>query len=103
MESKFEKLLALSIVLVNFFAFSGLLYRSQIYKQIPVLPGDAYGLGDIIDLLFAVVVIGVWCVAFISVVVLSLINFKNNYLASIKLLLYASVSLIGYFYIKSSV
>jgi hypothetical protein len=100
MEVRLEKLLAFSIALVHLFAFSGLIYRSQIYTYIPVSPGDAYGLGDIIDLLFALIVVGIWCSAFISAIALSSLNFKSNWLASLKALSYATVGLVGYFYIK---
>ncbi|MDO6528172.1 hypothetical protein Q4519_21110 [Motilimonas sp. 1_MG-2023] len=102
MESKFDKLLAFSVALIHFFAFSGLIYRAQIYEHIPVSSGDPYGLGDIIDLLFVFIVVVIWCCAFISAVAVTLLNFKTNWLASLKLLLYASVGLIGYLYVKDS-
>lgn len=101
MGSKFEKSLAFSAVFIHFFAFSGLIFKSQIYPHIPVTPDDAYGLGDVIDLLFAFIVVITWCCAFISAVAVSLSDIKHNWLPSLKTLLYASVALIGYFYVKS--
>ncbi|WP_217493714.1 hypothetical protein, partial [Vibrio parahaemolyticus] len=103
MEARFNKLLAFSIVLVHFFAFSGLLYKSQIYGHIAVSPGEPYGLGDVIDLLFACLVVLMWCCAFVSSIVVTLLNIKSNWLASLKALLYGTVGLVGYFYVNSSV
>ncbi len=103
MEARFNKLLAFSIVLVHFFAFSGLLYKSQIYGHIAVSPGEPYGLGDVIDLLFACLVVLMWCCAIVSLIVVTLLNIKSNWLASLKALLYGTVGLVGYFYVNSSV
>jgi len=102
MESRFDKLLIISNTLIHFFAFSGLIYRSQLYSHIPVSTGEPYGLGDIIDLLFAVTVTILWCCLFISAVTLTVLNLKDNWFDSIKTLLYGTVGLTGYFYIKSS-
>ena len=102
MESKFDKLLAFSLAIIHFVAFSGLVYRSQFYKSIPVAAGDAYGLGDVIDLLFSFMVVSIWCCAFLSAVAVTLFNFKNNWLTSLKSLLFATVALVGYFYVKDS-
>ncbi|PKG36964.1 hypothetical protein CXF74_21385 [Psychromonas sp. Urea-02u-13] len=101
-ESKFDKLLAYSIASIHFFAFSGLIYRSQIYGNIPVSAGDAYGLGDVIDLLFVFIVVVIWCCALISSVALTLFNVKANWFTSLKALLYATVGLVGYFFVKDS-
>ena len=101
MESKFDKLLTFSTVFIHIFAFSGLVYRSQIYPHIPVAPEEPYGLGDVIDLLFAFVIVITWFCAFISAIAVTLFNIKHNWLTSLKTLLYASVALIGYFYVKT--
>jgi len=101
MERKLNKRLAFCITLVYLIAILGLIYRFQIYKQIPVSIGEPYGLGDIIDLLFAVIVVVIWCCALILSVGVIIFNFKRNWLSSLKALLYATVGLMGYFYIKS--
>lgn len=102
MESKFAKLFAVSLATIHIVAFSGLVYRSSFYEHIPVAAGDAYGLGDVIDLLFSFMVVAIWCCAFLSAVVLTLLNFKNNWLSSLKLLLFATVAVVGYFYVKGT-
>ncbi|WP_426357305.1 hypothetical protein ACPUVO_12620 [Pseudocolwellia sp. HL-MZ19] len=101
MEKLFKVLLGSSRWLIYIVAFSGFIYKFYFYKSIALASGEPYGLGDLIDLLFVFVVIGIWCTALISLVVLSLINFKQNFLDSIKLFLYVSVVLIGYLYILS--
>jgi hypothetical protein len=99
MEKWFRILLNCSIWLIHFVAFSGLIYKSSFYKSIPVVAGEPYGLGDLIDLLFTVLVISIWLTAFIAVAVLSLINFKHNFSDSIKLFLYISIAPVCYFYL----
>jgi hypothetical protein len=44
-------------------AFAGLLFRSTVYWAIPVQPGDAYGFGDVLDLLLYFAVTGMALVA----------------------------------------
>jgi len=92
------KILAWSIGLIHFFAFSGIVYKSQIYRQIPVAEGEPYGLGDIIGLLFEFSVASLWLLSFISALLLSIMYFKANWLFSIKASAYSTVGLIGYFY-----
>jgi len=60
MEKWFRILLNCSIWIIHFVAFSGLIYKSSFYKSIPVVAGEPYGLGDLIDLLFTVLVISIW-------------------------------------------
>ncbi|MGI3071881.1 hypothetical protein, partial [Vibrio alginolyticus] len=62
-----------------------------------------YGFGDVIDLLFACLVVLMWCFAMVSSIVVTLLNIKSNWLASLKALLYGTVGLVGYFYVNSSV
>ena len=56
MESKFAKLLAVSLATIHIVAFSGLVYRSSFYEHIPVVAGD------VIDLLFSFMVVSILCV-----------------------------------------
>ena len=102
MESKFDKLLAISLAFIHFVAFSGLVYRSSFYEHIPVVAGDAYGLGDVIDLLFSFMVVAIWCCALLSAMVVTLLNVRKNWLSSLKWVLFATVAVVGYFYVKNS-
>lgn len=98
METIITKVLAWSIGLIHFFAFSGIVYKSQIYGQIPVTEGEPYGLGDIIDLFFAFSVASLWLLSIISALLLSIMYLKENWLFSIKTSVYSTVGLMGYFY-----
>jgi hypothetical protein len=98
MELRITKVLAWSIGLIHVFAFSGIVYKSQIYGQIPVAEGDPYGLGDIIGLLFAFSVASLWLLSIITALILSIMYFKANWLFSIKTSAYSTVGLMGYFY-----
>jgi hypothetical protein len=102
MELVVSKVLAWSMAFINIFAFSGLIYRFHIYELIPVALGDAYGIGDVIDLLFAFIIIFCWSLSVFSALILSVINFKDNWKFSIKTSLFSTLVLVGYFVVKDS-
>lgn len=53
------------LIVLTVCSVSGLLYRTTIYRKIPVGHGDAYGLGDVIDLIFLAIVVSLLGVIFL--------------------------------------
>ncbi|GAA0820838.1 hypothetical protein GCM10009111_26930 [Colwellia asteriadis] len=97
-QSSTEKVLAFSTAFIHVVAFTAIVYHSQIYHHIPVSAGDAYGLGDVINLGFAFVIVCIWFCSALSALILSIVNFKSNSWFAFKTLLFSSVALIGYFF-----
>jgi len=100
-EFRFKKFLDVSLAAIYIVVLLGLLYRSKLYGQVPVVAGEAYGLGDVIDLFISFIVVAIWCSVLLSGVIITLLNFKTNWPVILKSLLYATFALVGYFYIKN--
>jgi hypothetical protein len=68
---------ALQAVLV----IGGWLYRVAVYPRIPVHPGDPYGLGDLIDLVFFLVLVATSAFALVAALVCAAVPRWRNWRA----------------------
>jgi len=95
MENIVRKTVKLGMLTALIIAVLGLIYRSTVYWIIPVVDGEPYGLGDILDFGFAVLLI---LIAGFTLL-LSLIEFffwrKTSQLLSLKASAISIVSVIG--------
>ena len=99
MESILNNIYRFAAVLTNLFAFSGLAFRSTIYPHLPVSLGEAYGVGDIIDLLFWLLIVVCWMLTVVSSTIACLFWFKVSAKQVSMATTMASVALVGYYYV----
>ncbi|WP_221797604.1 hypothetical protein [Oceanobacter mangrovi] len=88
------------LVLLLAFTAGGLLFRATHYQRIPVVNNEPYGAGDVIDLLFALVVMGL-CALLLLLSMVTLL-FKQYRQAARKLLVGVAATL-AYFWLHSHV
>jgi len=93
-----QKLLVAMAVLLPIFA---LLYRSTLYWKIPVAPGDPYGLGDIIDAGFGLLVVAGSGLALIGAVVTLVVPRYRSARNAVILAAVGVVATVGYFWLHA--
>ncbi len=82
-------------------ALLGILYRKTLYLKIPVVNGESYGLGDLIDGAFAIVVIAAAVSALVGALMTLIVSKWKSIHHSGLLALAAIVSLSVYFAFNS--
>ena len=100
MKSFIRKALTYNLFLIYLFALGGVLYKFTLYHDLPVAAGEAYGVGDIIDLMFALVVVTLWLTSIVFSLTHCLFSFKINKWLSLKMFLLSTSALLGYLYIN---
>ena len=78
MKSLIRKALVGNVILIYLFALSGIIFQFALYHNLPVAEGNAYGVGDIIGLAFALVVGGLWLTSSLLSLTHCLLSFQTN-------------------------
>lgn len=86
-------------VLAIFLAVLGLVFRSTLYWSIPVSGNEAYGLADVLELLIAVILLGICLIGVLMSLALSSKPRLQPRIQSIQLLVICLVSFGSYWFI----
>ena len=91
-----RKSLVGSLILIYLVAFGGVIFQLTLYHNLPVADGEPYGVGDIINLAFALVVGGLWLTSSILSLTHCLLSFQTNKWVALKLFLLSTFAFLGY-------
>jgi uncharacterized membrane protein YhaH (DUF805 family) len=80
----------------------GLIYRSTLYWNIPVEPGEPYGYGDVLDGLFGLMVLALFGVTTVLAVVGLIVPRFRDFGRAARAEALTILACFGYFYIHSN-
>jgi len=100
MKPLIRKALVGNVILIYLFALSGIIFQFTLYHNLPVAEGDAYGVGDIIDLAFTLVVGGLWLTSSLLSLTHCLLSFQTNKWGAMKLFLLSTFAFLGHLHIS---
>jgi len=100
MKSFIHKALICTIILIYVAAISHIVFQFTLYQDLPVVDGEAYAVGDIIDLMLVFTVIVLWFASLFLSLIHCFLFFKGNKWFALKMWSLSTLALVVNLYLS---